>query len=53
MNEQEVVSQMITFIEEKERQLQNNRLAADNQLRNNIVQAILDELERVTADENT
>ena len=48
MNEQEIVSQMITFIEEKERQLQNNRLSADNQQRNNVVQSILDELERVT-----
>ena len=48
MNEQEIVSQMITFIEEKERQLQNSRLAADNQQRNNVVQSILDELERVT-----
>ena len=48
MNEQKIVSQMITFIEEKERQLQNNRLAADNQQRNNVVQSILDELERVT-----
>ena len=48
MNEQEIVSQMITFIEEKERQLQSNRLAADNQQRNNVVQSILDELERVT-----
>ena len=48
MNEQEIVSQMITFIEEKERQLQNSRLSADNQQRNNVVQSILDELERVT-----
>ena len=48
MNEQEIVSQMITFIEEKERQLQNSRLAPDNQQRNNVVQPILDELERVT-----
>ena len=48
MNEQEIVSQMITFIEEKERQLQKSRLAADNQQRNNVVQSILDELERVT-----
>ena len=48
MNEQEIVSHMITFIEEKERQLQNSRLAADNQQRNNVVQSILDELERVT-----
>lgn len=53
MNEQEVICQIITFIEEKERQLQNNRLSAENQKRNNIVQTILDELERVTADENT
>lgn len=48
MNEQEIVSHMITFIEEKERQLQSNRLAADNQTKNDVVKSILDELERVT-----
>lgn len=48
MNEQEAVRHLITFIEEKERQLQSNRLTSDNQVKNDIVKSILDELERVT-----
>lgn len=52
MNEQEIVSNMIAFIEEKERQLQVNKTAADSQAKNDVVKAILDELERVTTGEN-
>lgn len=51
MNESEIASKMISFIEEKERQLQVNKLSAD-QSRSDVVKAILDELERVTSDEN-
>jgi len=52
MNEKEVVRNMIAFIEEKERQLQVSKMAADSQAKNDIVKSILDELERVTAGEN-
>lgn len=51
MNEAEIASKMIGFIEEKERQLQVSKLSVD-QSRNDVVKAILDELERVTSDEN-
>ena len=51
MNESEIASKMIAFIEERERQLQVNKLSAD-QSRSDVVKAILDELERVTSDEN-
>lgn len=51
MNESEIASAMITFIENKERQLQINKLTAE-QTKGDIVKSILDELERVTADEN-
>lgn len=51
MNEREIVDKMITFIEEKERQNQLNKLTAD-QAKSDIVKSILDELERVSADED-
>ena len=51
MNERDIVNKMISFIEEKERQLQLNKLTAD-QAKSDIVKSILDELERVSADEN-
>lgn len=52
MNEQELVSQMIHYIEDKERQLQINKTLADPQAKGDVVKAILDELERVTPNEN-
>ena len=51
MNEQEIVDKMIAFIEEKERQNQLRKLTAD-QAKSDNVRSILDELERVSADEN-
>lgn len=51
MNESEIAIKLICFIEEKERQLQVNKLSVD-QSRSDVVKAILDELERVTSDEN-
>ena len=52
MNEKEIVTDMISFIEKKERELQFNKMSADTQARNDVVKSILDELERVTTDEN-
>ena len=49
MNEREIVNNMIAFVEEKERQL--SKLTAE-QAKSDIVKSILDELERVSADEN-
>ena len=51
MNEREIVDKMITFVEEKERQNQLGKLTAD-QAKSDIVKSILDELERVSADED-
>ena len=51
MNERDIVNKMISFIEEKERQLQLNKLTAD-QAKSDIVKSILDELERVSTKEN-
>lgn len=48
MNEQEVVQHMIDFIEKKERQVQSSKLASLSLSKNDVVKAILDELERVT-----
>lgn len=52
MNEKEIVTDMISFIETKERELQFNKMNADTQVRNDVVKSILDELERVTKNEN-
>lgn len=52
MNERDVVSQMIAFIENKERELQSNKMSSDSQAKNDVVKSILDELERVTTNEN-
>ena len=51
MNDHGVVESMIKFIEEKERQLQVEKLTT-GQVRSDIVKSILDELERETANEN-
>lgn len=51
MNEAEIASKMISFIADKERQLQVSKLSVD-QSRSDVVKSILDELERVTSDEN-
>ena len=50
MNEREIVNNMIAFVEEKERQLQLSKLTAE-QAKSDIVKSILDELERVSAEE--
>ena len=51
MNEKEIVNKMIAFVKEKERQLQLSKLSAD-QAKSEVVKSILDELERVSADED-
>lgn len=52
MNEQEIIDHMIEFVEEKERQIATNKLASTTQNKGDAVKAILDELERVTTNEN-
>ena len=51
MNDSKIVEKMVWFIEEKERQLQVNKLSAD-QIKSDVVKSILDELERVVVNEN-
>ena len=51
MNENAIVCNMISFIEEKERDLQVERLTT-GQVKSDIVKLILDELERETSNEN-
>lgn len=51
MNNENIVDEMITFIERKERELQSAKLT-DTQNRTDVVKSILDELERVTSNEN-
>lgn len=52
MNEQAIVDKMIDFIEKKERELQTNKMSADNYAKNDVVKSIMDELERETTNEN-
>lgn len=52
MSNDQIAEKMIEFIQEKERQLQVNKLATDGTAKTDIVKAILDELERVSKDEN-
>ncbi len=52
MNDQEIVEHMINFVEQKERQIISSKLASLAQNKGDAVKAILDELERVTSNEN-
>ena len=52
MNEQAIVDKMIGFINEKERELQANKMSADKNIKNDVVKMILDELEREMSNEN-
>lgn len=52
MNEQIVIDKMIDFIEEKERQLQIEKLSNDSNAKKDIVKAILDKLDKEISNEN-
>lgn len=52
MTKEEIVKNMILFIEKEERNLQASKMANDNKGKTDIVNSILDELERETSDEN-
>ncbi len=45
MNEQKIVTDMISFIEDKEQLLQQRKLLADQQAKKDTIKAILDKLE--------
>ncbi len=48
MNEQQKITKMIEFVEEREQLLQQRKLLADPQAKNDTVKAILDKLEEIT-----
>ena len=52
MNENDVVKNMIKFIEDKEYQLQAEKMLGENSAKNDIVKSILDELDKEVANEN-
>jgi hypothetical protein len=52
MSDNGVVNNMIAFIEEKEKQLQAEKMLGESSAKNDIVKAILDELEREVSNEN-
>lgn len=52
MNETRIVKNMISFIEEKEHNLQAEKLSKDTQAKSDIIKAILDKLERETINED-
>ncbi len=52
MSDNGVVNNMIAFIEEKEKQLQAEKMLGENSAKNDIVKTILDELEREVSNEN-
>ena len=52
MNDQEIIKHMIDFVEQKEQQIASNRLASTTPNKGDAVKAILDELERVSSNED-
>lgn len=48
MSDKEIIKNMVEFIENKEQEFQSNTLNIGSQMKNDVVKAILDELERVT-----
>ena len=52
MTKEEIVKSMIEFIENEERDLQASKMANDNKAKTDIVNSVLEELEREISDEN-
>ena len=52
MNENDVVKNMIKFVEDKEHQIKDKKLLGENSAKNDIVKSILDELDKEVANEN-
>lgn len=52
MTKEEIVKNMIEFIENEERNLQASKMANDNKVKTDIVNSVLEELEREINDEN-
>lgn len=52
MSKDEIVKNLIDFIEKEERNLQASKMANDNKAKTDVVNSILDELEREINNEN-
>lgn len=52
MNDYDVIDNMIAFIEKKEKQLQAEKMLGENSVKNDIVKAILDELDKEVSNED-
>ena len=52
MTKEEIVKNMIEFIENEERNLQASKIVNDNRAKTDIVNSVLEELEREINDEN-
>lgn len=52
MSDNNIVNNMISFIEDKEKQLQADKMLGENAAKNDIVKSILDELEKEVSNEN-
>ena len=52
MSSHEIVQHMISFIEDKEKELQADKFNVGNKGKKNVVQAILDELDSEVKNEN-
>ena len=52
MTKEEIVKNIIEFIEDEERNLQASKIANDNKAKTDIVNSVLEELEREINDEN-
>lgn len=52
MSDSKVVENMIVFIEEREKQLQAEKMLGENAAKNDIVKAILKQLETEVSNEN-
>lgn len=52
MSDDAIVTEMINFIEEKEKEIQRNRLGNDSQVRKNVIDSIIKKLGECTKNEN-
>ncbi|MCF0231770.1 MAG: hypothetical protein HUJ63_05800 [Enterococcus sp.] len=52
MNDEKVINNMIAFIENKEKEVQQSKLKSESQTKTDIVKSILDKLESEIGNEN-
>lgn len=52
MNKETIIKNMIEFIEQKEQEIQNNKMISEGYQKKDIVNMIIDELEKEIKNEN-